>query len=102
MFSLTSRLSFEEASALREKIVIAKDNDHVPMVLVGNKSDLDGREVSAAEAQQLAKAWGVPYFETSALKRINVVEAFKECVRQCVRGVPVARREKPKSRCVLL
>ena len=59
-----------------------KDKDNVPMVLVGNKCDLaEERQVPTTEAQDMAKAWGIPSFEASAKARINVEEAFFELVR---------------------
>ena len=82
VYSVTSRSSFEEVSAFRDGILRAKDADDVPMILVGNKCDLDGeRQVSSFEGQQLAKSFGCRFVESSALKRINVDEAFYDLVR---------------------
>lgn len=55
------------------------------MVLVGNKSDLrTERQVPREIGTNLSRAWGnVPYYETSARKRINVDEVFADVVRQC-------------------
>ena len=39
------------------------------------------REVSTVEGCDLAKSFGVPFFESSAKSRINVDEAFYELVR---------------------
>ena len=48
VYSITNRGSFEEISSFREQILRVKDADKVPMVLVGNKSDLDSeRQVRA-------------------------------------------------------
>jgi GTPase SAR1 family protein len=41
VYSVTSRSSFEEATAIHEQMLRVKDSDHVPMVLVGNKIDLE-------------------------------------------------------------
>ena len=46
-----------------------KDSDSVPMVLVGNKSDLGTRSVESRQAQELARSYGVPFVETSAKTR---------------------------------
>ena len=46
-----------------------KDSDSVPMVLVGNKSDLGTRSVESRQAQELARGLGVPFVETSAKTR---------------------------------
>jgi GTPase KRas protein len=82
MFSVTSRSSFEEVKLIHEQILRVRDTDHVPMVLLGNKIDLaDQREVSEAEARQLAQEWDCPYFETSAKTRVNVEESIFELVR---------------------
>ncbi|XP_071396824.1 ras-related protein Rap-2a-like isoform X3 [Centroberyx affinis] len=55
----------------------------VPVVLVGNKVDLEGeREVSPSEGQALAEDWGCPFMETSAKSKTMVDELFTEIVRQ--------------------
>ena len=54
---------------LREQINRVKDSDSVPMVLVGNKSDLGTRNVESRQAQELARSYGVPFVETSAKTR---------------------------------
>lgn len=53
----------------REQINRVKDSDNVPMVLVGNKSDLANRNVESRQAQELARSYGVPFVETSAKTR---------------------------------
>lgn len=55
--------------APREQINRVKDSDSVPMVLVGNKSDLSTRTVETRQAQELARSYGVPFVETSAKTR---------------------------------
>ena len=48
------------------------DADEVPMILVGNKSDLiSDRQVSASEATIKAKGYGIQFMETSAKTRTN-------------------------------
>lgn len=50
-----------------------KEDENVPFLLVGNKSDLDDRrQVNADEAKARAEQWGVCYVETSAKTRANV------------------------------
>lgn len=46
VYSITSRQSFEEITTFQQQILRVKDKDYCPMVLVGNKCDLEGeREV---------------------------------------------------------
>ncbi|KAJ1749955.1 hypothetical protein IW139_003816 [Coemansia sp. RSA 353] len=54
----------------------------VAMVLVGNKSDLKNeRQVTLAEAKQVASAYMCPYVETSAKENINVDQVFVNSVK---------------------
>lgn len=57
----------------REQILRVKEEEAIPLLLVGNKSDLEERrQVSADDAAQKASEWGVQYVETSAKTRANV------------------------------
>lgn len=47
VYSITSRQSFEEITVFQQQILRVKDKDSFPMVVVGNKCDLEGeREVT--------------------------------------------------------
>ena len=87
VFSITSMSSLQELSELRDQIVHIKNDPDVPIVLVGNKSDLeDDRRVSRSRAFATSQAWGhVPYYETSARRRLNVTEVFVDVCRQIMR-----------------
>ena len=83
VYSITARTGFDQISPLREQVLRVKDCDYVPMVLCGNKCDLESeRQVSEEEGKNLAKSFNCPYFSTSAKARINVEEAFYELVRE--------------------
>lgn len=110
VFSLTDHASFAEISKFQKQILRVKDRDEFPMLLVGNKSDLDHqRRVSLEEAQQFSCAVGMPYIECSAKLRINVDQAFHELVR-IIRKFQLAERpyieenykRKSKKRCCIL
>ncbi|KAF2843077.1 ras-domain-containing protein [Patellaria atrata CBS 101060] len=87
VFSITSLSSLHELSELRDQILRIKDTDSVPLVLVGNKSDLEeDRAVSRARAFSVSQQWGnCPYYETSARRRANVDEVFIDLCRQIIR-----------------
>ena len=87
VFSITSLSSLHELHELRDQIVRIKDDPHVPLVIVGNKSDLEeDRAVSRARAFAISQSWGnAPYYETSARRRANVDEAFVDLCRQIIR-----------------
>jgi hypothetical protein len=47
VYSITSRQSFEEIVTFQQQILRVKDKDYFPIIVVGNKCDLDGeRQVS--------------------------------------------------------
>jgi small GTP-binding protein len=108
VYSITSRETFENVSDLREKIHRAKDEDKVPIVLVGNKCDLTSeRVVSYEEGQSLAASWGHPFFETSAKTKENHIVCFTEVVREILKAEAsksnAGRRNKKKRfKCVIL
>ncbi|KAJ3100680.1 Ras GTPase [Phlyctochytrium planicorne] len=82
VFSITSRSSFDEIHTFHQQILRVKDRDWFPVVLVGNKADLEAyRAVSSHEAREASHSFGCPYIESSARTRINVDEAFHLLVR---------------------
>nr|QHW16303.1 ras family GTPase [Aureobasidium melanogenum] len=83
VYSITSQQSFEEIKTFQQQILRVKDKDYFPMIVVGNKCDLDGeREVSVEEGKELARSFGCKFIETSAKSRINVENAFYDIVRE--------------------
>ena len=103
VYSITSQATFNDLAELREQILRVKDADRVPMVLCGNKCDLeDDRVVDKEQGFQLAQQWGsVTFFETSARKKINVDEVFFDLVRQINKQMP-DKAEKKKKGCLIL
>nr|KAF7394279.1 hypothetical protein H0235_016874 [Vespula pensylvanica] len=82
-YSVTDRHSFQEALEYRKSISRVRPNEHIPLVLVGNKFDLQHqREVSTEEGKALAEQLGCPFYETSAALRQFIDDAFYSLVRQ--------------------
>jgi hypothetical protein len=53
VYSITDRQSFEEIMTFQQQILRVKDKDYFPMIVVGNKCDLDGeRQVSTQGMRQ--------------------------------------------------
>ena len=81
VFSIDNKESFELIKNKREKIITIKNENFIPMILVGNKQDLsDIRQVSYEEAKQLCDSWGIEYIETSAINNYNCKEAFEKLI----------------------
>ncbi|XP_075984561.1 ras-like protein 2 [Anticarsia gemmatalis] len=82
VFSVADHASFDELYKFHKQILRVKDRDEFPMLLVGNKADLENqRVVSLEEAQSLSRQLKVPYIECSAKARMNVDQAFHELVK---------------------
>lgn len=85
VYTVTEKRSFEELRRFKEMIDRVRNYEPVPVVVVGNKRDLEGRrQVSQREGEAMAKEFGCPFFESSAALRHNVDEMFYEIVR-CIR-----------------
>eukprot|EP00842_Homolaphlyctis_polyrhiza_P000363 jgi/Hompol1/1327/HPOL_005563-RA len=115
IYAITSRSSFEEAQAFYQQILRVKDKNWVPVVLVGNKCDLENeRAVSTNDGKEQAKIMKCKFLESSARSRINVEEAYYQLVRTIrddnkrasvsnVAGAAGAKkRDKKKSKCSLM
>ncbi|KAH0571930.1 Ras-related protein Rap-1b [Spironucleus salmonicida] len=81
VFAVNSASSFDETKKLREQALRIKEKDQVPMVLVGNKCDIEDREVQREEAEKLAEEWKCQYIETSAKDNINIAQVFEDVVK---------------------
>jgi len=76
-YSITCRCSFDIVSILYNQSVSIKGTTTFPMVLVGNKCDLEKeRQISNEEGDELAKELNCSYFETSAKDDINIDTVF--------------------------
>merc|ERR1739848_392775 len=106
IYSITGRNSFNQVTKV-------KDTDTIPLMLVGNKCDLDDkREVETSEGEELAKKFNCQFKETSAKTRENVEESFYDLVREIRRTSPGSsstagnetKKDEPKKKslCTLL
>ncbi|CAH2085230.1 unnamed protein product [Euphydryas editha] len=96
VYSITAQSTFNDLQDLREQILRVKDKDDVPMVLVGNKCDLEAeRVVGKQQGANLANHFNCVFMETSAKAKISVNEVFYDLVRQINKKSP--KEEKKKS-----
>jgi len=109
VYSVSSKSSFEATNKLKTSIGrIKEDTPDIPVVLVGNKCDLEAeRQISVDEGKQQAAKFGALFLESSAKLNTNVNEVFFELVRQ----INVWRRNHPdrapqsdkkKKKCLIL
>ena len=84
IYDVTSRKTFENVrnwlTQIKEEVT-----DKVTIILIGNKIDnVEGRKVTTEEGQNMAKEYGLNFFETSAKSGINIDSAFNEMVKKTV------------------
>ena len=83
VYSITSMGSFEEIVLFHDQILRTKDSTSVPMVVCGNKCDLErNRQVLTKDGLNLSTTWKCPFYETSAKNHTNIEEVFYDVVRE--------------------
>jgi GTPase KRas len=82
VYSITDDDTYEALESIHQQILRVHQNPAVPMLVIGNKSDLeDDRAVQSSEGQQLAKKFNAQFMEISAKKNEGVNEAFETLLR---------------------
>jgi small GTP-binding protein len=76
VFDVTDRNSFEKVSEWMLQIKNYTQIDKIGIILLGNKVDLEPREVKPNEGEELAKQFNIKYFETSAFSNYRIDESF--------------------------
>jgi small GTP-binding protein len=88
IYSIAASSTVDDVLGIHERIERVKnaDSSDIPMILIGNKSDLnDDRVITHQKGKQLAKEYKIRSFmETSAKTGTNVEEVFHQIVRQCI------------------
>ncbi|KAI3366464.1 hypothetical protein L3Q82_000597 [Scortum barcoo] len=100
VYDITDRGSFEEVAPLRSLLEEVKKPKNVPLVLVGNKSDLDHvRQVGTEEGERLAAEMACAFYECSACANEGgaVAEAFHELCREVRRRKAVQGKARRRS-----
>lgn len=85
-FAVDNLPSFRNLSMWRKEFLYyadIQDGANFPFVVLGNKVDVDGRQVTSEDVRSWCTSAGnVPYFETSAKDSTNVDMAFLAAVRR--------------------
>ena len=104
VYSITSQSTFDDLQDLREQILRVKDTNDVPMVLVGNKCDLeDERVVGKDQGFNLARQFSNCTFkEASAKAKIAVNDIFYDLVQQINKRAPNGAAPAPRFKCKIL
>ncbi|XP_048869590.1 rasd family member 4 [Brienomyrus brachyistius] len=84
VYAINDPESLEAVKSLRDEIMEVKEDKFTPIMVVGNKSDLDGeRQVSSEDVlSTLEMDWNNCLLEASAKENSNVMEVFRELLQQ--------------------
>ena len=95
-FDVTDKQTFQNVRNWVESIN-AHAAKNAARVLVGNKIDLtDDREVTRAEAEELAQQYGIHYHETSAKANLGLKETFEDIFEQSYKNKFITAAKAPE------
>lgn len=81
VYSVTSQKSFEVVKDIRERLLDLTGTTSVPLVLVGNKTDLHmERVISFDEGNALAKKWNASFMESTAKDHKSALSIFQSVI----------------------
>ncbi|XP_050407348.1 GTP-binding protein Rheb [Patella vulgata] len=99
VYSVNSSKSLDVIKYVYDKILDMKGKTQVPVVLVGNKSDLRmEREISFDDGKKIAESWKAPFLEASAKENQSVQDVFTQILMTVEKSENVGQE---KSSCIL-
>ncbi|EDR24964.1 hypothetical protein, conserved [Entamoeba dispar SAW760] len=89
MYSITSRYSFDLIQDIHNEIYRIRDkemNEHIPCIIVGNKSELtEEREVGTEEGMKYSESVQCHFIESSAKRNENINEIFEIITKDVIK-----------------
>ena len=82
VYAINDINSFNSLDMWLSKLNDATDLSKKPIIIVGNKSDVNDRIITYEEGKKYAESKGYNFYETSAKSGMNVTEAFNDIFEQ--------------------
>ena len=82
VYAINDKNTFNALDTWISKLNDTMDISKKPIIILGNKSDLNEREVSYEEGKKYAESKGYNFYETSAKSGEHVEEAFNDIFEQ--------------------
>ncbi|CAD0096816.1 unnamed protein product, partial [Aureobasidium mustum] len=103
VYSVGSKQSFEMVRIIRDKILNHMGAESVPLIIVGNKSDLrpEQRQVKPEDGRKLAEELNCGWTEASARFNENVGKAFEGMVAEIEKGQEAGQPKEGKN-CIVM
>ena len=84
MYDITKKKTFDDISVWMKSIKEIKD-DNFPIILIGNKSDLEEqRQVKKEDGEEIAKKYNIDFYETSNKDGINIEESCMDLINKVI------------------
>ena len=80
IYDVTDKKSFESIQQFYEQIKNETSEEHI--ILLGNKIDKEGRQVTKEQGEKLAKELGMIFFECSAKTGENINDIFNKIIEK--------------------
>lgn len=98
----TNQLTQATKANKREPLI--QGADAVPIMLVGNKSDLrpEQRQVQVADGRKLAEELGCGFVEASARYNENVGKAFEGMIAEIEKGQEAGQPKEGNAKCAVM
>ena len=88
VYDITNKVSFQQIDNWINLASQKVDVNKIPLIIVGNKNDLEtSRVITYEEGKNLAQKYNATFYETSALKNINVQESFLDLIERVYENV---------------
>ncbi len=85
VYSIVAKSTFTELADIHQQLDRVRDGEPVPLLLLGNKCDLDDRRVVSKESgRDLAAQWGAMFGECSAKTGDGITAAFVQLLRRVI------------------
>lgn len=81
---------------------VTSEQGPIPLLIIGNKSDLLERQVSESEGRTLAKQLNAVFFECSAKDNYNIDESFEAFIRCIEQEKHQSSTAQDENKCVLM
>ena len=85
VYDVTDDASYDKIRDWMDQIVHNTQKDEIGLVLLGNKCDMEPRNVTEEQGNKLAEELKISYFETSALNGQGINEAFEQLTRDIMK-----------------
>ena len=85
VYDITEEASFDKIKDWMDQILSNTQQEEIGLVLLGNKCDMEPRNVTEDQGKKMAEELKISYFETSALTGQGIKEAFEQLTRDIMK-----------------